>query len=317
MRYNPLGRTGLEVSAVGFGGATLGDEYGRLDPAEGRRVVRAAIDGGINLFDVSPYYGRTLAETRLGEYLEGYRDRVVVVTKVGRYDRDPPEGFDFSAGRVMRSVDESLARLRTDYIDVYLAHDIEFAPLELILHETLPAMRRLRDQGKVRFIGVTGYPVEMLRDTIDQTELDVVLSYCHQNLLNTRLATVLAPAAAHRGVGLLNASPLHMGILTAAGPPRWHPAPAEVKAAGEQAARWCAEQGLDLAEMALRFATSAPCVASTLVGIRTEDELDAALRVLDSDPHPERTAALRALLAPVHDVEWPSGLPENYAPGAA
>lgn len=317
MRYNQLGGTGLQVSAIGFGGATLGDEYGRLDPAEGRRVVHEAIERGINLFDVAPYYGRTLAERRLGEYLVGYRDRVVLATKVGRYDRDPPGGFDFSAERVMRSVDESLARLRTDHIDIFLAHDIEFAPLELILHETLPAMQRLRAQGKVRFIGVTGYPVEMLRDVVEQSEVDVVLSYCHYNLLNTRLAPVLAPAAASAGVGLLNASPLHMGILTPDGPPAWHPAPAAVKAAGVRAARWCAERGYDLAEIALRFATSTPQVASTLVGIRSCAELDNALRAVGPDPHPERTEALQALLAPVRGLEWPSGLPENFATGAA
>ena len=127
MRFARLGKTALRVSAVGFGAATLGEEYGAVDPAEGRRAVDCAIDHGINFFDVSPYYGRTLAEERLGQFLQGKRDRVVLATKAGRYDRDPPDGFDFSAERVFRSVEESLRRLRTDVIDLYLAHDIEFA----------------------------------------------------------------------------------------------------------------------------------------------------------------------------------------------
>src|SRR5690606_33057218 len=144
---------------------------------------------------------------------------------------------------------------------------------EVILGETLPAMIRLREQGKVRFIGVTGYPPEMLRDAVEQADLDVVLSYCHLNLLNTRLASVLAPAVAARSVGLINGSPLHMGVLTPHPPPPWHPAPPEVLAAGARAAAWCAERGLDLPEIALRFAISHPAVHSTLVGIRTVEEV--------------------------------------------
>jgi L-galactose dehydrogenase len=312
MRYKQLGSTGLTVSILGFGAAPLGGEYGSLDPDEGRRTVDAAIDAGIDFFDVSPYYGRTLAEERLGRWLEGKRDRVVLSTKVGRYDRDPPEGFDFSAPRVLRSVEESLARLRTDVIDVYLAHDIEFAPLELILEETLPAMHRLREQGKVRFIGVSGFPLEVLRAAVEGFDLDVVLSYCHYDLLNTRLSTVLAPAAAARSVGLISASPLHMGVLTPQGPPPWHPAPPEVQEAGRRAAAWCEQRGLDLAEVALRFALDSPDVASTFVGIRTAAELTENLRALEPDPDPSATAELRALLAPVQDREWPSGL---WSPG--
>jgi L-galactose dehydrogenase len=316
MRHNTLGRTGLQVSAIGFGAATLGDEYGRLDPTEGARAVHAAIDHGINLFDVSPYYGRTLAESRLGEYLKGKRQRVVLATKVGRYDRFLPEGFDFTAARVISSVEESLTRLRTDVIDIFLAHDIEFAPLERILHDTLPAMRLLREQGKVRFVGVTGFPLEMLRAVVEQADVDVVLSYCHHNLLNTRLDAVLAPATLERSIGLINGSPLHMGVLTRHGPPPWHPAPPEVRAAGERAAAWCDERGLDLAELALRAAVPHPAVHSTLVGIRTGAEVATSLRALLPDPDPHLTAELRSMLAPVKDREWPSGLPENNPTGA-
>ena len=311
MRYRTLGRTGLETSVIGFGAATLGDEYGTLDPAEGARAVAAAIDHGINLFDVSPYYGRTLAESRLGAYLQGMRHRVLLATKVGRYDRTPPEGFDFSAARVVRSVEESLGRLRTDVIDLFLAHDIEFAPLHQILHETLPAMRRLREQGKVRFIGVTGFPLEMLRTVVQEADVDVVLSYCHHNLLNTRLDEVLAPATRDSCVGLINGSPLHMGVLSRHGPPPWHPAPPEVLQAGKMASDWCEARGLDLAEMALRAAIAHPTIHSTLVGVRTVEEVEASLRALAADPHPDLNSELRTLLAPAKDREWPSGLAEN------
>src|SRR5882724_9487735 len=104
MEYRTLGRTDLQVSLLGFGTGPLGDEYGKTEPAEGARAVHFAIDNGINFFDSSPYYGRTLSEERLGQALVGRRDKVVLATKCGRYDRD---GFDFSPQRVAASVDES------------------------------------------------------------------------------------------------------------------------------------------------------------------------------------------------------------------
>ena len=311
MDYRTLGSTSLRLSRIGFGAATLGEEFGPLDEAEGRRAVDVAIDEGIDFFDVSPYYGRTLAEERLGRALEGKRDRVVLSTKVGRYDREPPHGFDFSRGRVLRSVEESLRRLRTDVIDLYLAHDIEFSPRRVILEETLPAMRELREQGKVRFIGVSGFPLELLRGVAEEAGVDVVLSYCHYDLLNTRLDDVLAPLARERGTGLVNASPLHMGVLTGREPPPWHPAAREVLRAAAEAARWCEAHGASLPEVALRFALANPTVSSTLVGMRTEGEVRANLRTLSGSTDPAVLEGVRSILAPVQDAEWPSGLPEN------
>ncbi len=311
MQFSRLGATALDVSILGFGAATLGEEYGSLDFEEGFRAVHCAIDHGINLFDVSPYYGRTVAEERLGRALRGKRDQVLLSTKVGRYDQDLPHGFDFSAGRVRESLEESLQRLRTDRIDIFLVHDIEFGTRDQILQETLPAMRRLKEQGKVRYIGVTGFPLEMLRDVAREGEVDVVLSYCHYNLLNTRIETELVPLVRERGIGLINASPLHMGVLTPQGPPAWHPAPRSVVDAARRAAAWCARHDVDLIDLAMRFALANHAVASTLVGMRTEAEVLANLRAMDAAPDRAALDVVRRLLSPVQDVEWPSGLPEN------
>ena len=136
MDYRLLGQTGLRVSVLGFGAAPLGNEYHAIDPAAAQRAVEVAIDRGINYFDVAPYYGRTLAEERLGAYLEGQRDQVVLATKVGRFDKDLPDGFDFSAERTVRSVEESLRRLRTDVIDVIKVHDVEFGDVDPRTGET-------------------------------------------------------------------------------------------------------------------------------------------------------------------------------------
>ncbi|HEX6926726.1 MAG TPA: aldo/keto reductase [Longimicrobiaceae bacterium] len=317
MKFTRLGRTSLQVSILGFGASTLGDEYGPIDLGDGIRAVHSAIDHGINYFDVSPYYGRTLAEERLGRALQGKRDRVVLSTKVGRYDRHLPGGFDFSAARVAQSVEESLRRLRTDRIDLLLAHDIEFGTREQILGETLPAMRRLQEQGKVRYVGVTGFPLEMLTEVAVEGEVDAILSYCHYNLLNTRLETELAPRAREHGIGLINASPLHMGVLTPEGPPPWHPAPPAVLEAAREAAVWCAAHGVNLSHLALRFAIDQRDVASTLVGMRSEAEVLANVRAIDTPPDAAALAAVRRLLSTVQNIEWPSGLPENNTPATS
>src|SRR5271163_2447332 len=159
MKYNRLGHTTLDVSSLGFGASPLGDVFERTAPAEGTRAIDTAIDLGINFFDVSPYYGHTLAEERLGAGLRGKRDRVVLATKCGRYGLDD---FDFSRVRVKRSLEDSLLRLRTDYVDLLQAHDVEFGLREQVIEETVPAMRELQIEGKARYIGITGYPLKLL-----------------------------------------------------------------------------------------------------------------------------------------------------------
>ncbi|MAE47201.1 MAG: hypothetical protein CMJ86_09960 [Planctomycetes bacterium] len=236
MKRRTLGNTGLEVSILGFGGAPLGDEYGGIQATDATRAVHHAVDAGINFIDVAPYYGRTLAEERLGEALVGYRDKVVLATKCCRYDY---RGFDFSAERVHSDIDACLKRLKTDYIDVFQVHDVEFGEREQILHETLPAMREVQASGKARFIGITGLAVGMLHDLAAEFPVDTILSYCHYNLLIDDLDTVLRPLAEERGMGLINASPLHMGILSSGREQDWHPAPDEVKETGHKIADLC------------------------------------------------------------------------------
>jgi L-galactose dehydrogenase len=316
--YKTLGRTGLRVSVVGFGASPLGDEFGISDPAEGRRAVAAAIDAGITYFDVAPYYGRALAETRLGEFLAGHRHQVILATKAGRYDKALPGGFDFSAERISRSVEESLRRLRTDYIDVYQLHDIEFGRREQILGEALPAMQRLKEAGKVRHIGITGYPLHLLRDVAAAAGpmVDTVLSYCRYNLLDRSLATVLAPLAQEHGLGLINASPLHMRLLTRLGAPDWHPAPRRVAEVARRAAEYCTAHGVDLADLAMQFALSYAPVAVTLVGMSKERHVARNIAQVGLAPDAELLAAVQAIIAPAADVCWHSGRLENDDPNA-
>ncbi len=308
MEYRVLGQTGLQVSALGYGASPLGSVFRPIDEAEGIQTVHAAIDAGINFIDVSPYYGLTKAETVLGKALATLpRDSYILATKVGRYGADE---FDFSAARVTASVEESLRRLQVDHIDLIQCHDIEFGSLEQVVHETLPALREVREQGKVRFIGITGYPLKIFRTVLDQTDVDTILSYCRFSLNDTALESLI-PYLQEKGVGIISASPLSMGLLTERGAPDWHPAPEPLKAACARAAAHCRSRGVDIAQLALQFAVSNPAIATTLVGTASPENLRRNVAWSEHPPDPELLAKVQAILAPVQNATWPSGRPEN------
>src|SRR5579871_1599248 len=304
MQTRPFGKTGLEVSVLGYGAGPLGGLYGGLDEAEAAATVHAAFDAGINIIDVAPYYGILKAEIVLGRILKDVpRDRYLLSTKVGRYDVD---AFDFSAARVIRSVDESLQRLQIEHIDLIICHDVEFVSLDQIVNEALPALETVRGQGKVRFIGVSGLPLKALAAVAERADPDFILSYCHYTLFDTSLAAWL-PKFQARGLGIISASPLSMGLLAEAAPPPWHPAPGEIRQTIDLAKSYCRQHGIDIAQIALQFALANPDIATTLCGMKTRQELERNLACVGMAPAPEHLQALQAILAPIHDQTWPSG----------
>ncbi len=312
MEYRTLGNTGLKVSVIGYGASPLGNEFGQTPVDEGVRAVQHAIDHGITYFDVAPFYGRTLAETNLGNAFQGRRDEVILATKCGRYGMPDDEGgFDFSAERVTRSIDESLTRLRTDHVDVLQIHDIEFGDREQIINETIPAVRRIQEAGKARFIGITGLCLELLRDVAGRAEVDTILSYCRYNLMITDMDDILTPLCREKGIGLINASPLHMRILSDKGAPGWHPAPQEVQDAGRKVVELCAAEGVSVSDVAMRFCIDHPCAATTLVGMSKQRHVEQNIRSLEYEPDPGLLAKVAAIVAPAKDRIWPSGLPQN------
>src|ERR1043166_9358665 len=148
MQYRPLGNTGLSLPALSFGASSLGAEFRQVDFNEALKSLHTALDLWMNFIDTSPYYGRGMSEVRLGIALRGIpREKYLLGTKLGRYDG---AHFDFSARRVVESVDISLHRMGVEYLDICLCHDIEFVDMAQIVEETLPALRRVQQQGKVR-----------------------------------------------------------------------------------------------------------------------------------------------------------------------
>ena len=316
MLYTTLGKTGLKVSKLGFGCAPLGDAYGGISDEEAIKTVHHAIDRGITLFDTSTYYGPYISEERLGKALKGYRDKVVLATKGGRFGMALETGFDFSYNSIIEMCEASLKRLHTDYLDIYQLHDIEFGKKEQIEQEAIPALYKLKEDGKVRFIGVTGYPLPLLKDIIETHELDLTLSYCHYNLLNQRLNDVLVPSIKDKQMGLINASVTHMGILTKQGGQDWHPAPEAVKEAGRKAAAYCEAQGENLAGLAIQFAFQNEHADATLLGSRTSEELNSSLDILDTPINESLLIEVQSILEPVLNMTWTSGYPEHFEDGA-
>ena len=172
-----------------------------------------------------------------------------------------------------------------------------------MVDETISALRSLQRAGKARFIGITGFPLGIYKAVMSRVQVDVVLSYCHYSLNNTSLDRIACLFEEHK-VGVVNASPLSMGLLTSAGPPSWHPASEEIKGACAQAARYCDEQGADLASLALQFAISNSAVHTTLVGMATRDEVERNVAATAVEPSPSLLEAVQQILSPVRDRSW-------------
>lgn len=306
MTQHPLGRTGLSVSKLSLGGAQFGQQYGPLSVPQAAEVVHAAIDEGVNLIDTSAFYGKGTSETILGEVLAGgWREKVAICTKAGRLDRDV---FDFSPAGMRACVEGSLKRLRTDHVDILLAHDIEFADnFERVFTETADVLHRLKAEGKTRFVGMSCLPLGLLKLAVERCKLDVVISYCHFNLQDQTLLTDLLPVAEKHGVGVLNASPLGMGLLTNQGPQPWHPGGEDVKAACRVAAELCKSRGADVSFLGMQYCFSDDRIPSTISGAATVDELRTNLRALAEPINRQLLADVEAVLAPVRNVTWPSG----------
>ena len=309
MHTRPLGTTGLQVPILAFGASSLGQEFRSITLDEALGSVRTALDCGMNLIDTSPFYGRGMSEVLLGVALKGVpRDEYLLCTKLGRYDLGH---FDFSARRVAESVDVSLHRLGTDHLDIVLCHDVEFVPLGQIVAETLPALRKVQESGKVRFIGFSGYPQKIFRFICDQADVDCVLNYNQYTLQNTRFADETVAWLKARGIGVMNAGPFSARLLTDAPLPPWLKEPEEVKAAARQAAEICGARGSSIAKLALQFSIANPDIATTVAGSANPANVREWARWAAEPLDEELVRDVQAIFAPVKNIGHIEGLPEN------
>jgi len=311
MKTRPLGKTGIDLPILSFGASSLGAEFRSINLDDAMLSTRTAIELGMNFIDTSPFYGRGMSEVLLGLGLKGIaRDNYLLGTKLGRYS---DIHFDFSAKRVEESVHVSLHRLGTDHLDVLLLHDVEFVPLPQIWEETLPAVLKLKEQGKVRAIGFSCYPLKTFNTVLDhvENEIDCVLSYNQYTLQNTTYVDELLPRLEAKNIGAMNAGPFSARLLTNAPLPEWLKESEEVKAAARAAAKLCADRGVDIAQLAIQFSCEHPGLATTIAGSANPANIRKWAEWLEQPIDRELLADVLAIFAPVKNCGHLEGLPEN------
>jgi L-galactose dehydrogenase len=311
MKTRPLGNSGIDMPILSFGASSLGAEFRSITLDEAMRSTRTALDLGMNFIDTSPFYGRGMSEIMLGLGLKGIpRDSYLLGTKLGRYS---DIHFDFSPQRVEESVHVSLQRLGTDHLDVLLLHDVEFVPLPQIWQETLPAVLKLKQQGKVRAVGFSCYPLKTFHEMLEHVEndIDCVLSYNRYTLQNTTFVDDILPRLEAKNIGAMNAGPFSARLLTNATLPEWLKEPEAVKAAARAAAQLCSERGSDIAKLALQFSCEHPGLATTVAGSANPANIQKWAEWLEQPIDRDLLAEVIALFAPVKDIGHLEGLPEN------
>lgn len=307
MKYKELGNTGLKISEIGYGASSLGGVFHSFDEGRGIDSVFAAIDAGINFIDVSPYYGHYKAETVLGKALKQIpRDKYYLSTKVGRYGEDGKNTWDYSADRVTRSVYESMERLNIDFIDIINVHDVEFADLNQIVDETLPALVTLKEKGVVGHVGITDLQLENLKWVIEHTPkgtVESVLNFCHYCLNDDKLVDFL-DFFEENGVGVISASPFSMGLLTERGVPTWHPAPKPLVEACVKAAEHCKAKGYPIEKLAMQFSIQNDRIASTLFSTTRPENLLKNIEYIKEPADEQLVKEVQEIIGNQKRVSW-------------
>lgn len=309
MDTRKLGNTDLHLPVVGFGASSLGQEFRPIQLEDALKSVHVSLECGMNLIDTSPFYGRGMSEVLLGMALRDVpREDYILCTKLGRYHL---QHFDFSAKRVAESVDVSLHRLGIDHLDIALCHDIEFVPMQQIVDETIPALKKAQQEGKVRYIGFSGYPQKIFKFIIDQIDVDCVLSYNQYTLQNTRFADETVPYLKEKGVGIMNAGPFSARLLTNAPLPDWLKEPEPVKQAAREAAAACEAKGIDIAQLALQFSIENPDMTTTIAGSANPDNIRKWAQWASEPIDRNLLKEVQAIFEPVKNIGHLEGLPEN------
>jgi aryl-alcohol dehydrogenase-like predicted oxidoreductase len=313
MEYRYLGRTGIEVSVLGFGTVTFGDfePFGTTKLAQAQRLVDRCIDAGVNLFDTADGYSHGQSEELLGRTLAGKRDRVLLSTKA--HSRMSPAPNDVGASRhhLIRSCEESLRRLRTDWIDIYHLHAFD---ARTALDETLATLDDLVRAGKVRYAGCSNYSAWHLMKALAISErrnlVRLTVLQAYYSLVARELEYELVPLCLDQEVGLVVWSPLAGGFLSGkferGAPPAegtrraggWTPGQIDEErgfAIVDEAKRIATEHGRTVAEVALNWVLEKVGVASALIGARNEEQLEQNLAAAEWSLSREELASLDAV----------------------
>jgi L-galactose dehydrogenase len=310
MQYGLLGKTELNVSRLSFGASALGAVFHPVDEGEAIAAVHAALDLGINYFDVAPAYGGTKSETVLGKALKGIpRNRYFLSTKVGKYTDPNSYGndtLDYSRTRIRASLDESAARLGTDYFDIIHIHDVEYqnrAHTEWALTEGYESVQELKREGRIGSLSFGIYPMDLWKRIFASLDIDAALVHNHYCLNDTQLLDLL-PVAREKRIGIINGSPFASGMLTDRGPADWHPASPEVRSLFRKAAEFCQSQGFSISRLALQFSSQNPDIPTTLFSTANPETVRRNVADYQRPCDMAMVAEVQKILQPVLDKEW-------------
>jgi aryl-alcohol dehydrogenase-like predicted oxidoreductase len=294
MQAREFGPSGVRVSPITLGSWPMsGDRYGRIDDSEAVRTIREALDLGITCFDTAPGYGSGHAEETLGAALSGRRDHAVVVTKCGIVPRahgSERPGRDSSRASIMREIDDSLSRLRTDHVDVYLVH---WPDPETPLEETMAVLDEIQSAGKTRLVGVSNFDVPLLEQCLALRPIDVLqVGY---NLFDRRMEREVFPFCQAHGIGVMAYGSLAYGLLTGAftedttfDANDWRAGGVafgqpilggdnfrhNVRLVQRLRDEIAAPKGVSVAQLALAWVLGNPVVTTSMVGARVPAEID-------------------------------------------
>lgn len=293
--YRVLGRTGLRVSAIGFGawaigGDRHGNSYGPTDDRESLRAIERALELGCNFFDTADVYGHGHSEELLGQVAARRRRAMVIATKVGGDFYSGQTRMNFSAKHLQFAVEQSLKRLQTDYLDLYQLHNPTLAMIQD--GRVFEVMDELKRAGKIRWYGVSIFEPEEGIAVIESAKADTIQVVV--NLLNWRAIPHVLPMAQARGIGVIAREPLHNGILTGKYTPESQFPPGDIRCEWAQSgylAQLCALVGAmqflvkpdrTLAQAALRFVLQQAGVSTTIPGAKTAKQVEENLAALEA-----------------------------------
>lgn len=310
MDYNFLGKTGMKVSRLSFGASSLGGVFHPVDESCAIKAVHAALECGINFFDVAPAYAGTVSETVLGKALRAVpRDRYYLSTKVGKYTKPGTYGedtLDYSRFRIRNSIEESAGRLGADYFDLIHIHDIEYQgrkSTEWALTEGYEAVLELKKQGRIGGVSFGIYPMDLWKRIFTTLEVDAALVHNHYCLNDTRILELL-PLAERKGIGIINGSPFGSALLTDRGPADWHPASAQDRAIFRSAADFCRKQGSSIAKLALQFASQNPSLPTTLFSSANPESVRRNVEWHEEAADWQLVEEVQKRLSAVRDKQW-------------
>lgn len=266
-----LGRTELEVTCLGMGGAGIG--RGDVTDDEAIEAVHRAIDLGINYLDTAPLYGES--ERRVGLALaDGWREKIYLATKIGTH---PEWRGDFSASGTRRSVENSMRLLGTDYLDVCLVHDPDSMDPVVAKDGAFDELQRMREEGLIKFIGLGVRQHEFHKIAIETGVVDVILTYLDYTLLSQTANDWLLPLAAENDIGVINGSPIAMGLLSGIEPDisaeRMHLDTSDAEKA-HRLWQWATDNNLNVLNLAIQFCFRQPRIVMSLTGSKNATEVE-------------------------------------------